>query len=78
MNDCDRSFGAIYLVISPSMHYLIDSVEYPKDIWTTLDIVLGKHNEYSSSYVESASISSMISLSQDALASTISDEVDHD
>ena len=78
MNDYDRSFGAIYLAISPSMHYLIDSVEYPKDLWTTLDRVLGKDNEDPSSYVESASISSMISLSQDVSASTVSDEFDHE
>ena len=32
LNECDRDFGAIYLAISPSMWYHIDSVEYPKDI----------------------------------------------
>ena len=51
-NDCDRAIGAIFLVISPSMSYLIDFVENPKDLWTTLDRVLGKHNEDTSSYVE--------------------------
>ena len=57
LNNCDRVIGAICLAISPSMHYLIDSIEYPKDICTTLDRVLGKNNEDPSSYVESASIS---------------------
>ena len=78
LNDYDRVIGAICLAISHSMHYLIDSVEYPKDLWTTLDRVLGKDNEDPSSYVESASSSSMISLSQDVSASTVSDEVDHE
>ena len=32
LNDCDREIGAICLAISPSMRYLIDSVEYPKDL----------------------------------------------
>ena len=78
MNDYDRAFGAIYVAISPSMHYLIDSAEYPKDLWITLDRVLGKHNEDPSSCVESASSSSMASLSQYLLASIFSAEVDHD
>ena len=78
LNDCDRAFGAICLDVSTSMCYLIDFAKYPKDLWTTLDRVLGKHNEDPSSYVESASSSSMTSLSQDVLASIVSDEVDHD
>ena len=61
--DYDRTFGSIYLAISPSMCYLIDSTTYPKDLWTTLDRVLGKHNEDPSSNLESASSCSMISLS---------------
>ena len=78
LNDCDRAIGAICLAISPSMRYLIDSVEYPKDLWTTLDRVFGKDNEDPSSYVESASSSSIISLSQDVSTSIVSDEVDHE
>ena len=60
------------------MHYLIDFVDYPKDLWTKLDRVLGKDNEDRSRYVESASSSLMISLSEDVSASTVSDEVDHE
>ena len=78
LNDCDRTIGAICLAISPSMRYLIDSVDYPKDLWKTLDRVLGKDNEDPSSYVESTYSSSMIYLSQDVSAPTVSDEVDHD
>ena len=32
LNDYNRASGAICLSISPSMHYLIDSIEYPKDL----------------------------------------------
>ena len=54
VNDCDREIGAICLAISPCMRYLIDSIDYPKDLWTTLERFLGKDNEDPSSYVESA------------------------
>ena len=39
---------------------------------------MGKDNEYPSSYMESDSSSSMISLSQYVSASIVSDEVDHE
>ena len=78
LNDCDRAIGDIFLAISRIMRYLIDSAEYPKDLWITLDTVLGKDNEDPSSYVESASRSLMISLSQNVSASIVSDEVDHE
>ena len=45
MKDSDRYIGAICLVISPSMCYLIDYVEYPKDLLTELDRTFSKHNE---------------------------------
>ena len=32
LNDSDRYFGRICLAISPSICYLIDSAEYPKDL----------------------------------------------
>ena len=78
LNDCDRAIGGICLDISPCMRYLIDYVDYPKDLWTTLDRVLGKDNEDPSSYVESASSSSIISLSQYVSDSIVFDEVDHE
>ena len=34
INDGDRYFGRICLAFSPSLRYLIDFAEYPKDIWT--------------------------------------------
>ena len=32
INDSDVAFGEIGLALSPSLHYLIGSVEYPKDL----------------------------------------------
>ena len=64
MNNYHRAFGAICLAISPSMCYPIDSVEYPKDLLTSLDRVLGKHNEDYYNYVERTYSYSMNSLSQ--------------
>ena len=45
INDGDRDFGTICLAFSPSLCYLIDSAEYPRDFWTELDRTFGKHNE---------------------------------
>ena len=78
MNDCDKVFRDTCLDSSPITCYLIDSATYPKDLCTTLDRVLAKHNEDSSRYLESTSRSSIISLSQDVLASIVSDEFYHD
>ena len=36
LNDGDRAFGTICLAFSPSLRYLIDSTEYPKDVWIYL------------------------------------------
>ena len=44
INDSDRYFGAICLALSPSLCYLIGSAEYPKDLRTKLDRIIGKHN----------------------------------
>ena len=32
LNDGDKFFGEICLALSPSLRYLIGSVEYPKDL----------------------------------------------
>ena len=45
INDSDRYFGTICLAFLLSLCYLIDSVEYPKDLWTEMDRKFGKHNE---------------------------------
>ena len=43
--DGGRAYGTICEAFSPSLHYLIDSGEYPKDLQTKLDRTFGKHNE---------------------------------
>ena len=45
LNEGDISFRTICLALSPSLHYLISPVEYPKDLWTKLDRTFCKHNE---------------------------------
>ena len=32
MNECDANFRTIALALSPSLRYLINSIEYPKEI----------------------------------------------
>ena len=34
LNDAVRAFGTICMAFSPSLRYLIESVEYPKNLWT--------------------------------------------
>ena len=41
LNDCDRAYGIMCLVMSPKMHYLIDFVEYAFDLWNNLDKYFG-------------------------------------
>ena len=52
LNDGDRDFVKIYMAFSPSLRYLIDSTEYPKDLQTGLDRTFGKHNEDNYSTLE--------------------------
>ena len=54
INDDDIDFGTIGMAFwgSPSLRYLIDFIEYPKDLWIELDRTFGKHNEDHSSNLE--------------------------
>ena len=62
-NDCDREFGAMCLAIPPRMCYLIDTVEYPSEIWSRLDSAFGeKIEEISTNHWERASDTSFQSL----------------
>ena len=36
MNNCDRSYGIMCLSMSPNIHHLIDSPEYPFELWKYL------------------------------------------
>ena len=67
------------LEISPSMCYLIDSAEDPKDLCINLDRYFGKHSEVHSSNMERKyETSSICSLSQDVSPSFLSNEVVQD
>ena len=64
------------LGISPNKHHVIDSVEYPFEIWNILDKYFGM-KEVEDEALSEPDIYSC-ALSQDILASTFSDEVIHD
>ena len=74
INDGDRYFGTICLVVSPSLRYLIDSAEHQKDLQTELDRTFGKHNQDYYSNLESTFRNTRVIYSK-YLASTLSDEV---
>ena len=63
--------------LSPSLHYLIGSVEYPKDLWTKLDKNFGKPNEDHNSTLDIISSTTRVIYSK-LLASNLSDEVVQD
>ena len=77
LNDVDIDFGTICLALSPSFRYLIDSVECPKDLWTQLDRIFGKHNEDHSSNLESTPSTTRF-ISSKLSASILFDEVVQD
>ena len=77
LNDGDRAFGAICLGLSPSLRYLIGSAEYPKDLWTKLDITFGKHNEDNNRTLGITSSTTRVIYSKFS-ATTLSDEVVQD
>ena len=41
LNDNDRAYGTMCLAIPPTMCYLLDSVDYPFNIWRNIDEDLG-------------------------------------
>ena len=40
LNNCNRDYGIICLEMSPNIHHLIDSTEYPFEIWKKLEKLL--------------------------------------
>ena len=62
--------------MSPNIHHLIDSAEYPFELWNNLDKAFGLQEIEDEAWRE-PNISSC-SLSQYFLAFTLSDEVDND
>ena len=69
INNCDRDYGIMCLGISPNIHHLIYSVEYPFDLWNNLDKAVGLQEIEDEAWSE-PNISSC-SLYQDFLASTL-------
>ena len=66
INNCDRYYGIMCLVMSPNTHNLIDSVEYPFGLWNNLDKDFGVQ-EVEDEACNRPNISSC-ALSRDALA----------
>ena len=66
------------LEISPNIHHLIDSAEYPFELWKNLDKAFGLQEIEDEAWSEPNISSCSLSLSQDLLASTFSDEFDND
>ena len=77
LNKSDGAFGTIATGLSPSLRYLIRSIEDPKELWTRLDRTFGMIYEDHNSTLDSRS-SSIIILDPKILASTLSDEVVQD
>ena len=77
INYGDRYFGTICLAFSPSLHYIIDFAEYPKDLWIELDRTFGRHNEYHYINFESTPRTKIFIYSK-VSASTLSDEAVQD
>ena len=66
----------MFLVMSPNIYHLIDSTEFPFELWKILDKAFGLQ-EIEDEAWSGPSISSYY-LSQYLLASTFSNEFDHD
>ena len=77
INDGDRDFGRIGMLVSLSLHYLIDFAEYPKNLWTKPDRTFRKHNEDYYSNLESTIRTTRVLYSK-VSASTLFDEVVQD
>ena len=41
LNNCDRDYGIMCLGMSPNIHHLIDSIDYPFELWKNLDKAFG-------------------------------------
>ena len=77
LNKSDGAFGIIATGLSPSLRYLIRSIEDPKELWTRLDITFGMIYEDHNRTLESTS-STISILDPKISASTLSDEVVQD
>ena len=74
LNKSDGAFGTIATSVSPSLRYLIRSIEDPKELWTRLDRTFGVIYEDHNSILERIS-STIITLDPKFSASPLFDEV---
>ena len=75
INNCDISYRIMCLGMYPNIYHLIYSAEYPFELWKMLDKDFGLQEIEDEAWSKPNIYS--CSLSQDFLASTFSDEVDH-
>ena len=76
INDCDRAYGSMGMVMSHDMRYLTKSIEYPFELWRNTDRAFGVHKELDNTWRESNTSSSF--LPSNVSASILSKEVVQD
>ena len=76
MNNCDRAYGIMCLEMSPNIHHIIDSAEYPFELWKKLEKYFDMQEVEYEAWSEP--IISSCALSQYFVASTFSDEIIYD
>ena len=74
LNGGDRDFGTTCMAFSPSLCYLIDYAQYPKDLWIEMDRTFGKHNEDYYNNLDNTFRTTRVPYSKFSV-STLSDEV---
>ena len=73
LNDNDRAYGTMCLDIPPTMCYLLDSADYPFDLWRNIDEAIGMQQEYES-YMERKKMGTSLCILHMVLTSCISQE----
>ena len=76
LNDYDRAYGSMGMVMSPYMRYLVELLEYPFELWRNLDRAFCLQKEVDNTWRESNTSSSV--LPSNVSASILSDEVVQD
>ena len=73
LNDYDIAYGSMCMVMSPNICYLMDSVEYPFELWRNLDRGFGVQKEVDNTWSECNTPLSV--LTSNVSSSILSDEV---
>ena len=72
INGCDRAYGSMGMVMYHNMCYLMDSTEYPFELWRNIDRDFGVKKEVDNTWSESNT--SSIFIPSNVSASILSDE----